>query len=59
MKREFLDYEETAKLLGKSASFVKKLTASGLLPFARLGHRTVIIRRQDVERMFERMKAEG
>src|SRR5437660_9534797 len=50
-QRSFYSISEVAALLGVSRVSVWRWISAGRLPVARLGHRTVRIRRDDVERI--------
>ncbi len=55
----FLSKTEVAQILAVSNRTVERLTAQGLLPHYRLGHRLLRYRWQDVEKVLERLRVGG
>lgn len=49
MSDTFLTYAEAADLLNLSVDGVRRLVRKGTLPAVRLGHRTVRIKRADID----------
>lgn len=49
--RNMLTYEQAAAESGLSDSWLRRLASAGVLRVIRLGHRTVLIRRDELERV--------
>ena len=52
-QQEYLTFSKAAILLGCTRQYVYKLVEQGKLPASRLSSRMALIRRSDLERMFE------
>ena len=52
-QQEYLTFSKAAILLGCTRQYVYKLVGQGKLPASRLSSRMALIRRSDIERMFE------
>ena len=52
-RQEYLTFSKAAILLGCTRQYVYKLVGQGKLPASRLSSRMALIRRSDIERMFE------
>ena len=52
-QQEYLTFSKAAILLGCTRQYVYKLVGQGKLPASRLSSRMALIRRNDIERMFE------
>ena len=52
-QQEYLTFSKAAILLGCTRQYVYKLVEQGKLPASRLSSRMALVRRSDVERMFE------
>lgn len=52
-QQEYLTFSKAAILLGCTRQYVYKLVEQGKLPASRLSSRMAIVRRSDIERMFE------
>lgn len=52
-QQEYLTFSKVAILLGCTRQYVYKLVGQGKLPASRLSSRMALIRRSDIERMFE------
>ena len=52
-QQEYLTFSKTALLLGCTRQYVYKLVEQGKLPASRLSSRMALIRRSDIEKMFE------
>ena len=52
-QQEYLTFSKAAILLGCTRQYVYKLVAQGKLPASRLSSRMALVRRSDIEKMFE------
>ena len=52
-QQEYLTFSKAAILLGCTRQYVYKLVEQGKLPASRLSSRMALVRRSDIERMFE------
>ena len=52
-QQEYLTFAKAALLLGCTRQYVYKLVEQGKLPASRLSSRMALIRRSDIEKMFE------
>ena len=52
-QQEYLTFSKAALLLGCTRQYVYKLVEQGKLPASRLSSRMALIRRSDIEKMFE------